>query len=333
MRLQLRLVSQFFSIIAGLLLGLSPVAAQVARRQIAPSAKPKQLTGPLRIGPRTFRTSDSVRLFVNISGQGLPCVFVHGGPGAGSYGFEHLGGRALENQLQLIYLDQRGSGRSASSATKNYRLDRQVQDLEELRQQLGLARWVVLAHSFGAVIATAYAARYPTHVQALILVNGVLNPTASLASMVQYGDSLLPAAARPALPPTAPLPQRLGMVMQALGQQKLTYQLQYASDTTAARAGRVLRHEPGNHDFAAHVFDFPEYGQDYAPATAALAMPVLVLAGHDDYTAGPRHYQSFRFLHQQVVVLPGRHNLLTEQPAAAQQAVGTFVGQLAARPR
>lgn len=210
---------------------------------------------------------------------------------------------------------------------------RQVQDLEELRQQLGLPRWVLLAHSFGAVIATAYAARYPEHVQALVLANGVLNPSAALASMAQYGDSLLPATARPALPPGAPLLQRFGMIMQALGQQKLDYQLQYATDTSAARAGRVARQQPGNHDFAATVLQLPEYGQDYAPATARLAMPVLVLAGKDDFTAGPRHYQTFKFPHQQVMVLAGRHNLLTEQARQAQPLVRAFVAQLpAARP-
>lgn len=315
------------------LLDWGPAAAQ------APGAKKPAATAGrtsaklLANGTPAFRTSDSVQLFVQVAGRGVPCVFVHGGPGAGSYAFEHLGGRALEDQLHMIYLDQRGSGRSASSPTGNYGLARQVQDLEELRQQLGLARWVLLAHSFGGVIATAYAARYPERVQAIILANAVLNPSASLTSMVQYGDSLLPAAARPALPPAAPLPQRLGLVMQALGQQKLAYQLQYASDTTAARAGRVMRQSIGNHDFTSKVYGFPEYGQDYAPATARLAMPVLVVAGHDDFTAGPRHYQTFRFPHQRVLVLPGRHNSLIEQPARAQQAVRTFVAHLpAARP-
>lgn len=288
-------------------------------------------TAALPTGPLAFRTSDSVQLFVKIAGRGVPCLVVHGGPGAGSYGLEHLGLQPLESSLQLIYLDQRGSGRSASSPRRNYTLARQVQDLEELRQRLGLRQWVLLAHSFGGVIATAYAQRYPEHVQALVLVNAVLNPTASLESMVQYGDSLLPAAARPQLPPTAPLPQRLGAVMQALGQQKLMYQLQYAADTTAARASRIMQQQPGNRDFAAHVFDFPDYGRDYAPASAALGMPVLVLAGHDDYTAGPRAYQAFQFPKQQVVVLPGRHNLLAEQPARTQQAIRTFVAALPRR--
>ena len=315
------------------LLNGAPATAQPARAAKSGKAAAKPRPAALVNGTPAFRTSDSVQLFVKVSGRGVPCLFVHGGPGAGSYAFEQLGGRALENQLQMVYLDQRGSGRSASAPGGRYGLARQVQDLEELRQQLGLTRWVLMAHSFGAVIATAYATRYPERVQALVVANGVLNPSASLASMVQYGDSLLPAAARPALPPTAPLPQRFGMVMQALGQHKLDYQLQYASDTAAARAARVVRQQPGNHDFAAKVFGLPEYGQDFAPATARLLMPVLVLAGHDDFAAGPRHYQSFRFPRQRVVGLPGRHNSLTENPALARQAVRAFVAQLpAARP-
>ncbi|AMJ66498.1 alpha/beta fold hydrolase [Hymenobacter sp. PAMC 26628] len=324
-RFHLRTFVRIFTLVIGLMGFVDlPAAAQKAR--------PKSAGAPaLPTGELAFRTSDSVRLFVKVAGRGVPCVFVHGGPGAGSYAFEQLAGRALESSLQMIYLDQRGSGRSASAPGHNYRLDRQVQDLEELRQRLGLRQWVLLAHSFGGVIATAYAQRYPARVQALILANAVLNPSASLASMVHYGDSLLPAAARPQLPAGAPLPQQLGLVMQALGQQKIMYQLQYAADTTAARAGRVARQVPSNQDFAAHVFNFPEYGQDYAPATAALAMPVLVLAGHDDYTAGPRHYRSFRFPRQQVVVVPGRHNTLVEQPAAAQRAVRTFAAALPVR--
>ncbi|RZK45789.1 MAG: alpha/beta hydrolase [Hymenobacter sp.] len=323
------LLRPFGSLLAALFLLMQLTAlAAPAPRPGPPLAQP---TAALPTGPLAFQTSDSVRLFVKIAGRGVPCVVVHGGPGAGSYGLEHLGLQPLESSLQLIYLDQRGSGRSASSPRRAYGLARQVQDLEELRQRLGLRQWVLLAHSFGGVIATAYAQRYPEHVQGLVLVNAVLNPVASLESMVHYGDSLLPAAARPQLPPSAPLPQRLGATMQALGQQKLLYQLQYATDTVAARANRVVQQQPGNRDFAAHVFDFPDYGRDYAPATAALQLPVLVLAGHDDYTAGPRAYQAWHFPRQQVVVLPGRHQVLQEQPARTQQAVRTFVAALPRR--
>ncbi|SNC59557.1 proline iminopeptidase [Hymenobacter gelipurpurascens] len=285
--------------------------------------KPATLTN----GATTLLTSDSVKLFVQVSGKGTPCVFVHGGPGAGSYSFEKLGGNQLEDQLRMVYFDQRGSGRSASSARKDYSMARMVQDLEELRQHLGLEKWVVMAHSFGGTIATAYATQHPERVQALVLVNGVLNPTASLESMLQYGTSLLPTAAQPN--PALPLMQRFGMLMGALQQQKLAYQLQYSADSLATRASRVSRAVPANQDFAAQVFSgrLPDYGQDYVPASAQLTMPTLVIVGQDDRTTGATP-QTFRFPKQQVVVLPGKHNSFLEQPARFKQAVVSFVQKL-----
>lgn len=280
-------------------------------------------------GTPSITTTDGVPLYVHVSGQGLPCVFVHGGPGAGSYGFEALGGRALEKQLQMIYLDQRGSGRSGSAASKDYSLARQVQDLEELRQQLGLERWVLMAHSFGGTIATEYAARHPERVQALILVNSILNLPATMETTTTYGYNLLPAAGRPPLDPAAPLPQRWGMVMGMLGQQKLTGKLMYATDTAAARASQVVRSQPQrNQEFAAAVFQRPEYVQDFTAASAKLTMPVLVLSGREDYVTGPEHYKSFRFPNQQAVVLPGRHYPFQENAKEFQQAVTAFVRKL-----
>lgn len=57
-------------------------------------------------------TSDSVRLFVKRSGSGYPVLFIHGGPGSNSYYFEKEGGEVFSKDVQLIYLDQRGCGRS-----------------------------------------------------------------------------------------------------------------------------------------------------------------------------------------------------------------------------
>jgi proline iminopeptidase len=298
-----------------LLLSAAPLRAQ--RRAAAPAN-----------GTPTITTTDGVKLYVKVAGQGLPCVFVHGGPGAGSYSFEALGGRALESQLQMIYLDQRGSGRSASDPQSNYSLDRLVQDLEDLRQQLGLERWVVMSHSFGGLIATQYAAKHPDRVQALILVNSILNLPATMETTATYGYNLLPAASRPPLDAAAPLPQRWGMVMGLLGQQKLLGQLMYVSDSAAARASKVVRSQPLNRDFGAAVFQRPEYLQDLTAAAATVRVPVLVLTGKDDYVTGPEHYKSFRFPQQQVVVLPGKHYPFQENPKEFQQAVAAFVRKL-----
>ncbi len=48
--------------------------------------------GQLPGGQHNFTTSDSVRLYVRVAGQGQPCLFVHGGPGAGSQAVEVLAG-------------------------------------------------------------------------------------------------------------------------------------------------------------------------------------------------------------------------------------------------
>ncbi len=68
----------------------------------------------------------------------------------------------------MIYLDQRGSGRSASATDKNYSLERVVQDMEELRAHLKIEKWVVMAHSFGGIIATEYARKHPERISGLV---------------------------------------------------------------------------------------------------------------------------------------------------------------------
>ncbi|KAA9333000.1 alpha/beta hydrolase [Hymenobacter busanensis] len=281
-------------------------------------------------GTSTLVTTDGVKLYARVAGTGLPCLFVHGGPGSGSYGLEALGGKALEDKLQMVYLDQRGSGRSASDPKQNYSLDRMIQDLEEVREQLHVDKWVVMSHSFGGIIATAYAQKHPEHVQAMVLVNSILNLPGTMESTAAYGYSLLPEAGRPPLDPAAPLPQRWGMVMSLLGQQKLMGKLMYVTDTAAARASKVVRSMPLNQDFASAVYQqkVPEYLGDFTPASAKLTMPVLVLTGREDYVTGPEHYKTFRFPNQQAVVLPGKHYPFLENPKEFNQAVAGFVRKL-----
>lgn len=275
-------------------------------------------------------TSDGVRLYVRVAGQGQPCVFVHGGPGAGCEAIETLAGPMLEQQFRMIYLDQRGSGRSASSPTKSYALPRLVQDLEDLRQQLHLEKWVLMSHSFGGLIATAYARQYPQHVLGLVLTNSILNLPASMESMVTHGYALLPTATRPPLDTASPLPQRFGMVMALLNQQHMLDRLMYTQDSTAVRLGRVHPAQPANHDFAASLYEpgvIDGYLEDFTATSSRLTMPVLVLPGQADDVTGPQ-YQSFHFPHQRVVLIPGKHYALLENPREVSTALAAFAHQL-----
>lgn len=283
----------------------------------------------LPAGRQDFTTSDSVRLYVRVAGKGPVCLFVHGGPGAGSQAIELLAGTSLEHDLQMVYLDQRGSGRSASAPRADYSLARQLQDMEELRQRLHLEKWTLMSHSFGGILAVAYAQKYPEHVQGLLLVNSILHLPAAMEATTAYGYTLLPAATRPPLDAAAPLPQRYFQVMGMLQQQHLSSQLQYTSDSSAARVSRLMRGQTPNHDFAATMFRNPgAYLLDYTPGTATLTMPVLVITGQQDYLTGPDHYRSFRFPRQTTVVLPGRHTPFLDAPDELQRAVLAFVRRL-----
>ena len=311
--LHLALRGLFFSLF--LLLTITVARAQLTAQ-----------SGPLP----TVTTSDGVRLYVRVAGQGQPCVFVHGGPGAGCEAIETLAGPMLEQHFRMIYLDQRGSGRSASAPNQAYALPRLVQDLEDLRQQLHLEKWVLMSHSFGGLIATAYARQYPQRVLGLVLTNSILNLPTSMESMATYGYALLPVATRPPLDPAAPLPQRFGMVMALLNQQHLMDRLMYTQDSTAARLGRVRPAQPTNHDFAASLYApgvIDGYLEDFTAASSRLPMPVLVLPGQADKVTGPQ-YQSFRFPHQRVVLIPGKHYALLENPREVSTALAAFARQL-----
>jgi proline iminopeptidase len=276
-------------------------------------------------------TSDGVALKANIAGNGMPCLFIHGGPGSGSEVVERLAGKTLEQHFKMIWLDQRGSGRSASDPKKNYTLERVVQDMEELRIQLKIEKWVLMSHSFGGIMATAYASKYPQRVSGIVLMNSILNLPASMESTATHGYTLLPAD-KPPMDPAAPLPQRFGMVMGMLNQKGLMNKLMYADDTTDARVKAAMTEVgPVNTDFTATVFKsgaIGTYVADLTPATAALSMPVLVISGSADDMVGVDHYKAFRFPDQQVVQVPGKHFSMIEQADKVSAALGGFAARL-----
>ncbi|WP_219418977.1 alpha/beta fold hydrolase [Pseudonocardia nigra] len=117
------------------------------------------------------RLSDGARLWTRSAPEaGRPAaVFVHGGPGM----WDHLGPLAgmLAGLAGTHRYDQRGCGRSAPDT--DFRLDRFVADLDELRAHFGHDRWFVVGHSFGATLGLAYAAARPERVAGLVYCSGV----------------------------------------------------------------------------------------------------------------------------------------------------------------
>jgi proline iminopeptidase len=99
-----------------------------------------------------------------------PVAFLlHGGPGGDHSGFKPAFS-PLATRMQLVYVDHRGQGRSARGPRETYTLDNNVEDLEALRQYLGLGRIVVIGVSYGGMVALTYASRYPDSVSHLVAV-------------------------------------------------------------------------------------------------------------------------------------------------------------------
>lgn len=94
-------------------------------------------------------------------------VVLHGGPGSGSSP-TMLQPFDLRCQ-QVLLVDQRGCGQSLpSGGHAPMGLHRLVEDLEALRQHLGIGRWSMLAGSWGAVVALAYAERHARHLERVV---------------------------------------------------------------------------------------------------------------------------------------------------------------------
>jgi proline iminopeptidase len=100
--------------------------------------------------------------------DGIPVVFLHGGPGAGCEPYH----RRFFDPLvyRIVLFDQRGCGRSRPHAELRANdTDRLVADIERLRTQLGIERWVVFGGSWGSTLGLAYAQRHTERVLGLIL--------------------------------------------------------------------------------------------------------------------------------------------------------------------
>ena len=99
---------------------------------------------------------------------GLPVVFLHGGPGAGLANYHR---RFFDPaRYRIVLFDQRGAGQSTPFAdlTDNTTWHL-VADIETIREQLGIERWVVFGGSWGSTLSLAYAQAHPERVLGLVL--------------------------------------------------------------------------------------------------------------------------------------------------------------------
>jgi pimeloyl-ACP methyl ester carboxylesterase len=116
-----------------------------------------------------FTAPDGTELAYHVRGEGPPLICLPGGPMQASACLGDLGG--LSAHRRLVLLDFRGTGDSAvPEDPATYRCDRLVDDVEALREHLGLGTVDLLGHSAGTNPALLYATRHPGRVGRLVLV-------------------------------------------------------------------------------------------------------------------------------------------------------------------
>jgi proline iminopeptidase len=154
------------------------------RRTLYPPIEPYR-SGRLEVG-------DGHSLYWEQSGNpdGLPAVFLHGGPGAGSSPAHR---RQFDPKCwNVLLFDQRGCGRSTPHASleANTTWDL-VADIEWLRELAGVEKWLVFGGSWGSTLALAYAQAHPERVTGLVLRGIFTFGRSELDWLYRYGASEL----------------------------------------------------------------------------------------------------------------------------------------------
>jgi proline iminopeptidase len=219
--------------------------------------------------------SEDLSLYVRQVGGPAPAevlIAINGGPGQSSHymaGLEQLAGP----QRAVVTYDQRGTLRSDSPppSSDNFELVDYTADLEAIREMIGAEEVDLLGHSWGALIAMAYATTYPEHTRSLIFMGGAASDwAATQAGMASFQQRLVEL-------------QRSGVISSTLPREQAE-QFEamfpaYLSDPTSV----PKTWQPPAFDATTNRLTWSNIqGYDLTDALGDLKMPVLLLWGEDD---------------------------------------------------
>jgi proline iminopeptidase len=282
--------------LAGAVLIVSALFAGTAVGQRAAGAAGSG-TAPAALPPlndwflATGRWADDPQIYVREVGRGpRTIVMLHGGWGA-EHGGLVTAVQGLHEGRRFVFYDQRGSLRSpAPDASITF--DRHVEDLELLRRELGLERVTLVGHSMGAILASAYATRYPSRIERLVLISPAYlkNPIPEPEKPLQHQGYL---ATQTFLGREA-----VARELQAYRLDRTEPPLSSLEETAKFRIGFAARMladvtkwrqlEGGRALFKAHVGElttktYPAGGWDYIAEFARRAYPVGIIVGDRDF--------------------------------------------------
>jgi proline iminopeptidase len=270
------------------------------------------------------RLPDGYHLFVeDLGGDLLPLIVLHGGPG-----LDHTHLRPwldpLGDKFRLIYVDERGQGRSERVDPTTLSLEVFARDVNLLAEALELDRFALLGHSFGAIIATKHAIERGTAEGYVISGGGDSSERLEAdveASLEAMGERGKPIAESWKWEKTVETPEDCAELMRIQAPFHFAGEPppDFAVDTVYVPD--VLRY-----------FSNAGYGDfDYVPDLGRVTKPTLVLVGQYDRVTTPR---AARVLHEGIpgselaVLDEAGHMSMIESQSAYIAVVERFLGRL-----
>lgn len=282
-----------------------------------------------------YASVNGAKLWYESEGSGEPILLIAGGPGDSHAVFHPFFSR-LADRNRMIYFDGFGVGRSdRAKSPAEYHFARDVEDVEGLRKALGLRAVTILGHSYGGMVAQAYALKYPQAVKRLILID-----TFHSGAMWQTNNDNCNQEIRNQYPDVWEKLQAMrarGVRSSAPEHQELYYGIPlglfYFYDASKVA---LLPKDPGNTEvyyaIAGPDADFKIGGDiaalDFRPDLGKLHMPVLVVAGRYDRVSMPRQAAEFRTLIpgvRFVVFEKSGHFPYIEEPGHMLEILGNFL--------
>jgi proline iminopeptidase len=233
-----------------------------------------------------------VDLFVREVGDGPTIVVLHGGPDFDhTYFLPELD--LLADSFRLVYYDQRGRGRSADGVrAEDVTIGSELEDLDAIRRHLGLETIAVLGHSWGGLLAMAYAGRRPERVSQLIFMNTAPGSHEDRLLLTRFWTGRRSAAdvERMAALAASEAYRRGDIATEAdyyrLHFKRALHRPEHVEDVV----GRLRKHFTPATVLLARAIEHRLYDEtwnredfDLLPQLRALGVPTLILHGEDDF--------------------------------------------------
>jgi proline iminopeptidase len=295
-----------------------------------------------------FVDANGVLIYTMTMGRGAPLVIVHGGPGAShDYFLPYL--LPLARHHRLVFIDERGSGRSEKlEDVKGYTVEAMADDVEAVRVALGLGKIDLLGHSYGGVLAQAYAFKYQQNLSHLVLCSTFHSTRALNAAFVRMKEKM-PAELRARIDKM----EAEGLyghgkdyeknrytneyMVAAWGEGYFPYLYQKNPDpnydpvANGAMSWDLYREMWGSH--GEYVIDGNLAAVEWADRLPSIKVPTLITVGdHDETDPAISREMNAKIPGSKLVVLPSSgHMTMVDQPGMFNRAIDEFLRAPAAK--